>query len=117
MTEHLIERPLQPGICPRCRALVLAGHNAGILTIVDPAPLDRRNEMLALLAGRNTYDLITEGIPPRLYAEWRCSFRINGTRRHPVVAAHPCKGRGFTPAKPPKPPTPPIQPVLEEIPF
>ncbi|MFI6477382.1 hypothetical protein ACIBH1_05580 [Nonomuraea sp. NPDC050663] len=113
MTEHLIDRALKLGTCPRCRATILAGHNAGIFTLVDPQPLDRHAEMLALLSGRHTYDLITEGIPARLYAEWRSTFRINGARRHPVVASHPCRGRGFTPAEVAKPPAP----VQLAIPF
>jgi hypothetical protein len=117
MTEHLIDRPVTLGTCPRCHAIILAGHNGGIFALVDPKPLDQRAETLALLSGRNTYDLITEGMPPRLYVEWRSALRIAARRRHPVVASHPCRQRGFTPYKPPKPPKPPIQPVLEEIPF
>jgi len=53
--------------------------------IITPAA-----ELTAVLAGRLTFDVLTLGLPPRIYLEWRSPDRIAAGRNHPVVAQHHC---------------------------
>ncbi|WP_433252910.1 hypothetical protein ACQPYK_08650 [Streptosporangium sp. CA-135522] len=115
MTEHFIDRPLVLGRCTRCGAWILAGHNAGLRVLVDLDHLDAAAELLALAAGRHTYNLLT--LRRAVWAEWRCSFRIAAPRRHPVVASHPCWQRGFTPMPAVSAPESPVEATDERIPF
>lgn len=47
--------------CPRCRLVVLSGldnDRCALDARVDPWPIDRVTEVLALLAGRRTYEAV-----------------------------------------------------------
>lgn len=78
--------------CPTCRAPILTGHDNDTLAFqvrADPTPLDPPTELLALLAGRRTYNLLTGN--GHLHLTHRIHWMI---RHHPtgtvVVADHLC---------------------------
>lgn len=88
-----------------CGARVLAGVDAdrcAFNAAVDNSPLTRRGELLAVVAGRRTYEL-ADG---RLYRRDRWSIR--STPRGAVLAEHDCTpipaGWRLPPA--PRPPAP-----------
>jgi hypothetical protein len=92
--EHLIDRPafLQP--CRRCGAWVLAAITGGVPTRCDPGSLTAQAELIALLSGKQSYDVVTYGLPRRMFFQWRHATRITGERKYPVVATHKCNGTG-----------------------
>lgn len=74
----------KPGACPRCGAAVLtarAGRVAALDVVADPEPVDVTAEILARLAGRLTWYLVTTALGQQRIV-WR----------HPIHAypAHPC---------------------------
>lgn len=102
--------------CPRCNALTVAGYDhdkIALLVICDTQPLTTQSELLALLAGRLTYDAEHHGNRVRL--EHRHQWRIRQPRRWTVLAAHQCPNQ-----QPPDLswlPTPAADTVPEECPF
>ena len=88
---RLSTRP-QLASCPRCGAAILRAMTAPPMAWevrADPVPLDLAAEILALLAGRYTYDLATFAMRPELI--WRDPCRIL-RRDWPVLATHRCPG-------------------------
>ena len=78
--------------CPRCDAATihaLTAPPAAWEVRTDPVPLDPPGEILALIAGRMTYDLVTTAGHQQLL--FRDQFRITG-RKWPVLATHTCPG-------------------------
>ncbi|MFB4276058.1 hypothetical protein ACBJ59_12240 [Nonomuraea sp. MTCD27] len=106
----ILSTPVSMTNCRRCGALILSGYSEGCWVRVDPAPLDLRQELDAILAGRMTYDVQPLGLPRKPFVWHRTVFRIRGERKWKVVQEHRC---------PPGPhfPPPPAQPVELVIPF
>ncbi|MEU0691944.1 hypothetical protein [Streptomyces uncialis] len=80
-----------PGTCPRCHAPVLtarAGRVAALDVTADPNPVDATGEILARLAGRLTWFLVTSTLGTRRIA-WR-DPHFAPHHKHPVVADHRC---------------------------
>lgn len=90
MSGHLISRAARAHTCPACGSPVLIAVTGGITIIVTPQPLSIAGEITALLSGRRTYDILVHGIPRLLFLEWRDTSRIR-SRKHMVVASHPCR--------------------------
>lgn len=102
---EMISSPAVLDTCRRCGNLILKGHSEGLMVRADPAPLDRRQEYDAILAGRATYDVHPHGLPRKPFLWHRHQYRIRGARDWNVVADHRCPpGPHFPP--PPAPPTP-----------
>ena len=78
-------------LCPGCQAPTLVGLDADITAFTaraDVLPIDELGETIALLSGRPTYDLVTNGGRKELHR--REEWNIGGIRRYPVLAAHKC---------------------------
>jgi len=78
-------------LCPSCQAPTLVGLDADVTAFTaraDILPLNELGETIALLSGRPTYDLVTNGGRKELTR--REEWNISGTRRYPVLAAHKC---------------------------
>lgn len=78
-------------LCPTCQAPTLVGLDADITAFTaraDLLPIDELGETIALLSGRPTFDLMTNGGRKELAR--REEWNISGTRRYPVLAAHKC---------------------------
>jgi len=86
--DHAVET-----LCPRCGAPVLtarAGRVAALDVVADVEPITVTEEILALLAGRLTWHLITGALGTRRIT-WRGATHIRaGPARHPVLADHTC---------------------------
>lgn len=90
MGQHLIDTPAEVETCPRCGAPLLVGHWSGLLIRAELANLSSDAEATAIAAGHDTYDLILEGHPRRLYLEQRDPDRPRSRRPYPVVRSHRC---------------------------
>lgn len=89
--------------CPRCGSAILAARTrppAAFDVRADPAPLAPAGEILALAAGRMTYDLVKYAGQFELIN--RDQWRIR-RRDWPVVADHKCPGPIPWAAIPPPP--------------
>ena len=71
-----------------------ADRCAGVAT-VDADELDVVAELVALMAGRETYTLAKDG--DRLVLDFRDQWRISGDRLGPVFATHLCPTDERTP--------------------
>lgn len=95
LTETGLTRRARPRTCVRCQAWTVAGLDADILALearCDPTPLSALGEVLALVDGRRTVDLIrTRG---RLELEQRWGEHIDtfpaGGGHGDVLASHVC---------------------------
>jgi len=90
MTEHLINRPAAIRACPTCTHPILRATTGGIDVTTDPAPVSITEEITQLLSGHRSYDVLTWGLPQRIFLEWRDPDRIR-TRKYPVVTTHGCR--------------------------
>lgn len=85
MSEHLVNTPATPTVCPRCQRLILAAIAEGIPARVDVTALDQGAEITALLEGRWTYTFTAGELVHR------DATRIAGRHlRGPVLAEHRC---------------------------
>jgi hypothetical protein len=94
--------------CPACRADVLYGldnDTVAFTVIADARPLNRREELLAVIAGRHVYELDRAD---RLFRRDR--FAITRPSARPVVADHVCPK-----AAPARPTTATTAPTQEEL--
>lgn len=76
--------------CRTCRAPVIRALDGDVLAFevtADPIPLDPVGELLAIAAGRRTYDAVT--VRGRIELEPRRPTHIP-IRRHPILADHHC---------------------------
>lgn len=80
-------RQAHPDTCRKCGVNILVGPDhdrvAGTAR-VDPEPVDEINEVVALLLGRFSYDLIGQEL------DLRDQWRHHSPRRHPVLLEHRC---------------------------
>src|SRR6266705_2630463 len=90
VSGYLISTPARLAPCEGCGNHILACRSGGFRTCADPGPLSLAGEITARLAGRDIYDVITLGLPRRLYLEYRDLTRVICGRNYPVVAAHEC---------------------------
>lgn len=107
----MISSPAVLDACRRCGSLILRGQAEGATARANPTPLDRRQELTAILAGLATYDVQPLGLPRQPYLRYRNTFRILSTNQGwKVVADHAC---------PPGPhfPQPPTKPIHLTIPY
>ena len=88
--EHLINRPARYQPCPRCNRHTLVAMVSGVRTRLDPEPLTIDGEVIALLSGRRTYDVMLWGLPRRMHPIWRDISRIRAPRKYTVIATHQC---------------------------
>lgn len=78
-------------LCPTCQAPTLVGLDADIAAFTARADIVAVNELgetIALLSGRPTYDLVTNGGRKELHR--REEWNITAGRRYPVLASHQC---------------------------
>lgn len=90
--------------CRRCDAAIVHGWTtppASSEVRAEPVPLDPAGELLALLDGRHTYDLMRIAMHNELVH--RDPFRIKH-RKWPVLATHRCPGLIHAAAIPAPPP-------------
>lgn len=100
----MISSPAMLDACRRCGSLILRGQSEGMTARADPTPLDRRQELAAILAGLATYDVRPLGLPRQPFLGYRCSFRIlSANQGWKVVAEHRCPPGPHTPQPPTKP--------------
>lgn len=74
--------------CPKCRQPTLVGlsdDRAGYNVRVDPWPLTRGGELLAVVDRRTTFGRDRDGSLHR-----RCRWQIRATADRPVLAEHRC---------------------------
>lgn len=90
MTGHLISTAAVLAPCNHCGAHILACRAAGFRAYADPQPIDVNQEIAARLCNRPVYDLLTQGLPKRMYLEYRNLTRVIAGRSYPVVAEHAC---------------------------
>jgi hypothetical protein len=90
MSDHLITTPAVLAACEGCGSHILACRTSGFRVYADPAPLSIAEEITVRLDDRDLYDVITLGLPLRIYLEYRDLTRVICGRNHPVVAAHEC---------------------------
>lgn len=94
LTTDGLGRKAQLRTCSTCRALVIVGldtNRCAIRAVADPTALDQVGELLALLAGRHTYELWGREL------EHRNQFTIRAGIRKPVISEHQC-GNSQTPS-------------------
>jgi len=84
---HLITTAPKLINCRDCGRPLLAVTVGGLDRHVDPAPLTELGELVALLAGRTTYDLSG---PMADHLIRRNVHRIAAERSRPVIATHAC---------------------------
>ena len=97
MSGHMISTPAVLTACEGCGRHILACRVSGFRAYADPAPLSLAGEITVRLADRDLYDVITLGLPPRMYLEYRDLIRVICGRNYPVVVAHKCpSGRRLT---------------------
>lgn len=90
-TLPITGRPAKLRTCPHCQAPTLSGldaEKAGTRAVCDPTPINTLGEAVALMGGRPTFDLVTNG--GRKELNYRSAENIGGVRRYPVVPAHVC---------------------------
>lgn len=87
---HLISRPVYPGRCSHCQALILVAMDGGMTICADPSPLGIPAELGEILSGRGTYEI--EQVPGvrKSYLHYRDHMRIRAARGWPVVKRHRC---------------------------
>lgn len=93
-------------ICRRCQAPVLHGldgERCALQVDADPTLLTNIGELLALLAGRATFDL--DSHPPQLTHRHRWRIRGHPADTNTVIPEHTC-GAAALPNRPPEPPPP-----------
>lgn len=118
-----ITRRAKTGFCDTCWSIVIRGLDAPIAALpvtVDPQPLSPLGEVLALAAGRRSYDLTWRGDRYELdhRDHWGIRTRPAGAINH-VVADHQCGHLLPEIARTEKCPTPPrgINRIPDEPPF
>lgn len=87
LTTDGLGRKAQLKACVHCRAWVIVGldrHTCALRAICDPITLDQTGELLALLAGRHTYELWGREL------ERRDQWNITGGINKPVISEHQC---------------------------
>lgn len=91
-----VRRTAAAGRCPRCGARLLVGLDSdliGMTARVDPWPIDKQSEFIALVGGRWTYNLVaTFSASGRRCFEIdrRAPYHISGSTDWTVVAEHRC---------------------------
>lgn len=87
---YLISRPMQLQPCTRCAAHILVAIDQGTTIRTDIHSLNIHAEIAALLCGKATYEIWTEG-SRKAYIHHRHIFRIaSGNRENAIVADHVC---------------------------
>ena len=90
MSDYLITTAAVLVPCDRCGRHILACRVSGFRAYADPRPLSVNEEIAARMKDASLYDVLTTGLPPRMYLEYRDLTRIICGRSYPVVAAHCC---------------------------
>jgi hypothetical protein len=78
--------------CRQCAAPILTGLDNDIAALTaktDPTPITPLGETIALLQGRNTYNLTTNS-NGRKELDHRDQWQISAPRKHPVLPEHRC---------------------------
>lgn len=91
ITESGVSRAAKLRACTHCGHPVIRALDGDVLAFdvsCDPDPIDPLGEVLALAAGRRTYDAIPT--KTRLELEPRHPAHITGPHRYPVLAEHRC---------------------------
>ena len=110
--------------CDKCQAPVMRGISeefGGLSADADPTPLSGYGEVLARMAGRNTYELTWNGMAGYTMS-YRTASRIKGrpagTPMMEVLVGHLCGGGSFPSAEHSiKDNTTPTQPLPDRAPF
>lgn len=85
------ERSARAGVCGWCKREVLRGMDAdrcAAMAVVDAYEIDELGEVIALLRGMTTFDLVLMGGKFELY--YRGVTHIRRPRTYPVLAEHDC---------------------------
>jgi hypothetical protein len=91
--------------CPKCGALVMQGRDGGPvihIVTVDPGPISQLGEAMALVDGRNTYDLYRVNGGLELHP--RSAAHVRAGHKRPVVTDHRCGAEPLPAADLPPPP-------------
>jgi hypothetical protein len=80
---HLETTAVVAVACSRCREPTFHGVVSGLHVRVDPYPLSREVEIIAVFANRSTYTLTT-------FANHLVSRSVTATLRGPVLMEHVC---------------------------
>jgi hypothetical protein len=86
--RHLETTRVFVDTCRRCGRTVLFGLAEGVPARVDPLPFDPPAELLAVIAGRQTYTLRLSGLIHR-----DAGRRSDPTLVGPILAEHRCLRR------------------------
>jgi hypothetical protein len=84
-------RTIRAGRCPTCHQPTVRGlddENCAVPVRCDAVVLDQVGELLAVTAGRTTYDVTGSAQRPTL--DRRLPAHISAPRRYPVLAEHRC---------------------------
>jgi hypothetical protein len=118
MSESGLSRKAKMLECRDCRSHVIAGLDADRCAqeaICDPLPLSKHGEALALIAGRNTWHLLSGRLEYRDH--WRISGHPAGSESRPVLANHLCHNQIPSDWIAPAPITRPKVTYTEGLPF
>lgn len=89
--DQVGERSARAGVCGWCKREVLRGMDANRcagMAVVDAHEVDEMGEVLALLRGLTTFDLVAMG--GRWELNYRATAHIRRPRVYAVLAEHDC---------------------------
>lgn len=92
VTERGVARAARIGACRDCGAVIVRGLDSDVAALdvaVDLASVDELGELLALTAGRVTYDAVTGTGRIELNPRDQPAH-LTRPRRHPVLVEHRC---------------------------
>jgi hypothetical protein len=110
-------RTIRAGHCPDCHTPTVRGLDSDICGMpvrCDTDVLDPVGELLAVAAGRITYDVTGPARRPQL--DPRRPAHITGPRRYPVLAEHRC-GHPLPTSNQPDPTPPASRWTSDEVPY
>lgn len=91
-----VHRTTGRGRCARCHAVLLVGLDSdlcGLIARVDPWPVDRLSEFIAIVTGRWTYNLVRSATSSGKRCwniDRRADYHISAAQKWIVVAEHRC---------------------------
>lgn len=89
-SQHFIDKPIQLKQCTRCKSYVFLCTDAGTQVAADVKPLSVEEYRAAIIAGRYTFDLVTQAGRPYMLRMRGASSKWPPYEGRSVLAEHPC---------------------------
>lgn len=90
MSKHLIDKPIKLKQCMRCKGYVFLCTDSGTQVAADVKPLSVEEYRAAIIAGRYTFDLVTQAGRPHMLRMRGASSKWPPYEGRSVLAEHPC---------------------------